>query len=260
MPQGSERFLDSRSLATDHRRLARLLLPGMSVLDVGCGSGVITAGIAQAVGPTGTVVGVDVNEELLAQAAAKHSGQQNLSFESANVHRLSYRDAFDVVTAARVLQWLGDPMSALAGMVAAVKPGGRIVVLDYSHAKAHWEPEPPVAFTRFYDAFLDWRADAGMDNAIADHLGAMFSDVGLLNVEVTDESELTGRGDPDFDRRMSLWPSVIATRGHQVVADGMLEEAALAAAGEAFTQWLATDAELQSMYLLAATGENRQAT
>jgi hypothetical protein len=59
---------------------------------------------------------------------------------------------------------------------------------------------------------------------------------------------------------MSLWPSVIATRGHQVVADGMLEEAALAAAGEAFTQWLATDAELQSMYLLAATGEKRQTT
>jgi SAM-dependent methyltransferase len=232
----------------------------MSVLDVGCGSGVITGGIAQAVGPTGTVVGVDVSEELLAQAAAKHSGEANLSFEIANVVRLSYRDAFDVVTAARVLQWLGDPMSALAGMVAAVKPGGRIVVLDYSHAKARWEPEPPVAFTRFYHAFLDWRADAGMDNAIADHLAAMLSNAGLLKVEVTDESELTTRSDAEFDRRMSLWPSVIATRGHQVVADGMLEEAERAAAGEAFMQWLATDAELQSMYLLAATGEKPQAT
>jgi hypothetical protein len=40
----------------------------------------------------------------------------------------------------------------------------------------------------------------------------------------------------------------------------MLEEAERAAAGEAFMQWLATDAELQSMYLLAATGEKPQAT
>jgi ubiquinone/menaquinone biosynthesis C-methylase UbiE len=43
-----------------HGRLAQLLLPGMSVPDIGCGSGAITAGIADAVGPSGTVVGVYV--------------------------------------------------------------------------------------------------------------------------------------------------------------------------------------------------------
>jgi hypothetical protein len=70
---------------------------------------------------------------------------------------------------------------------------------------------------------------------------------------------LTRRGDGDFERRLALWPGVIATRGHQIVADGMLEERERAAAGEAFAEWLATEAELQSMYLRAATATKPQA-
>lgn len=138
-------------------------------------------------------------------------------------------------------------------MVAAVKPGGTIVVLDYSHTKSHWEPDPPTEFTSFYEAFLRWRADAGMDNVLADHLAEMLREVGLRDVEVTDEIELTSRGDADFDRRMALWPGVIATRGHQIVADGMLAEHERAAAAEALAAWLATDARSQSLYLLAAS-------
>ena len=253
MPRGTERFLDSRSLFSDHRRLAELLAPGMSVLDVGCGSGAITRGIAEVVGRAGSVVGVDVSEALLAHAVASHSDHANLSFEAADVFRLGYREEFDLVTAARVLQWLADPPAALASMVAAVKPGGTIVVLDYSHTKSHWEPDPPTEFTSFYEAFLRWRAGAGMDNVLADHLAEMLREVGLRDVEVTDEIELTSRGDADFDRRMALWPGVIATRGHQIVADGMLAEHERAAAAEALAAWLATDARSQSLYLLAAS-------
>jgi SAM-dependent methyltransferase len=255
MPVGTERFLDSRSLAADQRRLAELLRPGLSVLDVGCGSGAITREIARAVGPTGNVVGVDVSQHLLAQAAAGAVGLPNLAFEVGDVFRLPYRDAFDVVTAARVLQWLAEPAAALRSMLTAVKPGGTVAVLDYSHAKARWEPEPPAAFTRFYDAFLAWRAEAGMDNAIADRLGAMLSELGALDVVVTEEVESTQRGDSDFERRMALWPGVIATRGHQVVADGMLTERERADAEIAFKEWLPGDARSQSLYLLAASGQ-----
>jgi hypothetical protein len=152
-----------------------------------------------------------------------------------------------------MLQWLADPSAALASMIAALTPGGRIVVLDYSHTKARWTPEPPPEFTRFYEAFLRWRADAGMDNELADRLGAMLGDAGLHDVEVTDEVELTSRGDADFERRIALWADVIGTRGHQIVADGMLAEHERAAAADAFARWIANDAESQSLYLLAAT-------
>jgi SAM-dependent methyltransferase len=260
MPTGSERFLDTRSLSADHRRLAELLAPGMSVLDVGCGSGAITRGIAEAVGSGGRVVGIDISEELLARALTSHGGPANLSFEIADVTRHGYRAEFDVVTAARVLQWLYDPRAALRNMVAAAKPGGRIIVLDYSHTRARWTPTPPEEFMRFHDAFLAWRADAGMDNEIADHLAAMLTELGLDEVTATEEVELTERGDPDFETRMALWPGVIATRGHQLVADGMLDEAERAAAGEAFADWIASAAQSQSLYLRAVSARSPAAS
>jgi ubiquinone/menaquinone biosynthesis C-methylase UbiE len=253
MPAGTERFLDARSLAGDHRRLAQLLKEGMSVLDVGCGSGAITRGIARAVGPGGRVVGIDVSEELLALALRTHGGPSNLEFVVADVRRHGYREEFDVVTAARVLQWLADPQAALAAMAAAAKPGGQIIVLDYNHTLAHWEPEPPEPFTRFYAAFLAWRAQAGMDNEIADHLAAMMAQLGLLDVRQERQIELAVRGDGDFAGRMALWPGVIATRGHQLVADAMISESERGEAGEAFERWTRTSAQSQSLHLVAVS-------
>jgi ubiquinone/menaquinone biosynthesis C-methylase UbiE len=253
MPSGSERFLDTRSLRDDHRRLAQLLQPGMTVLDVGCGSGAITRGIAEAVGPSGRVVGIDINEELLAVALASHGGPSNLVFEIADVTRHGYRGEFDIVTAARVLQWLADPLAALSRMVAAAKPGGQVLVLDYNHARARWTPDPSEPFAVFYEAFLTWRAQAGMDNEIADHLAPMMTGLGLVEVEATTEIELAVRGEPDFETRTALWPGVIATRGHQLVADAMISEAQRAAAGEAFEQWARTAARSQSLHLAAVS-------
>src|SRR5262249_56874446 len=80
------------------------------------------------------------------------------------------RGEFDIIAAAGVLQWLADPEAALSGMMKGLRRGGRIVVLDYNHQKASWTPEPPASMRRFVEAFLRWRAAAGLDNAIADRL------------------------------------------------------------------------------------------
>ncbi|MBI3301586.1 MAG: methyltransferase domain-containing protein [Deltaproteobacteria bacterium] len=65
MPEGTSVLLNTRSLPTAHRRLAELLQPGLTVLDVGCGTGAITSGIAQIVAPHGRVVGIDINPHLI---------------------------------------------------------------------------------------------------------------------------------------------------------------------------------------------------
>ena len=94
------RILGRRTLERDHRALARLLRPGLSVLDVGCGTGAITAGIARAVGVQGHVVGVDRDERLLQLAREGYRECSNLQFQPGDATSLSYRAQFDIITAA----------------------------------------------------------------------------------------------------------------------------------------------------------------
>jgi SAM-dependent methyltransferase len=255
MPAGTEDFLDTRSLEADFAALAALLRPGMTVLDVGCGTGAITRGIAAAVSPGGSVRGIDVNSGLIARAEAASAGLGNVRFEVADILlQERWAAAFDVVTSARVLQWLADPARALAAMVRAARPGGTVAVLDYDHTRAAWDPPLPPAVHRFYQAFLDWRADAGMDNAIAARLPGMFGRAGLADVSAVDQPEVTTAGNPDYQRRIALWPGVIATRGHQVVADGWLTETDRALAEEDFRRWIAEARPAQSLFLRSVTG------
>jgi ubiquinone/menaquinone biosynthesis C-methylase UbiE len=254
MPAGACGILDARSLRTAHRRLAELLVEGLHVLDVGCGTGAITRGIAERVGPAGRVIGLDVCDALIADARAKHADVPGLAFVVGDVYRLPSAARFDVVTAARVLQWLSQPAAALRAMRGAAKHGGHVVVLDYNHEKIAWKPRPPASMEAFYGAFLRWRADAGMDNAIADHLADLFRRADLTDIVVVPQHETTERGDEEFEARAGIWAEVAATRGHQMVSDGVISEQERATAQADYRAWLRDDAKAQTMYLLAVEG------
>jgi hypothetical protein len=112
----------------------------------------------------------------------------------------------------------------------------------------------PATVQRFYRSFLDWRADCGMDNAIAAHLPGMFDHAGLIDVAAVDQREVTMVRDADYQRRIALWPGVIASRGHQVVADGWLSEADRALAEEDIWRWIEESSPVQSLFLSSVTG------
>jgi ubiquinone/menaquinone biosynthesis C-methylase UbiE len=256
MPEGSNRVLDQRTLAASYRTLADLIKPGMAVLDVGCGTGAITRGMAERATPAGRVLGIDPSSALIAQAEARYADVAGLRFAVADVYSFQPTEPFDVVAAARTLQWLADPYEALQRMAGFLKPGGLLSVLDYNHEKITWNPAPPASMLLFYEAFLRWRADAGMQNDIADRLAGYFETAGLREVASTDQSETVRRTDPDYAAKMGIWATVAETRGHQLVADGYVTEAQRLAAARDYTAWLATEGDSMQMYLLAVEGRS----
>lgn len=253
IPAGAERILDRRSLATSNRRLAELVRPGMRVLDVGCGTGAITRDVATAVSP-GLAVGVDINEGLLAKAMALRGGDALPRFIQADIYALPFARAFDIATAARVLQWVSRPGDAVRELARVVRPGGKVVVLDYDHERIEWTPAPPSSVQRFYRGFLRWRADAGLDNVIAGHLPAMFESAGLVDVRVAPQHERVCREDVDFAPRIGIWDEVAGTRGHQMVKDGVITERERSEAEAEYREWMETHAQSQTLYLLAVEG------
>ena len=254
MPGGTSRILDRRTLADSQRRLAALLRPGMRVLDVGCATGAITADMADAVGPNGLAVGSDINEALLTQACARRRSRPHLQFVRADVYHLPFGRSFDVVTAARMVQWLSRPAEAVAAMAGAVRPGGVLLVLDYDHEAIEWTPRPPASMAAFYDAFLAWRATAGFDNRIARRLPSLLARAGATSIQVVPQPELTRRGEPDFQERACIWADVAATRGHQMVADGFVSESGRMTAEEEYRAWVEREAESMTLHLDAVEG------
>jgi ubiquinone/menaquinone biosynthesis C-methylase UbiE len=231
-------ILTARTLANSHPTLLPLLRPGMSVLDVGCGPGTLTSEIARRVDP-GPVVGMDANREMIraAEDARPPGTLRNLVFYTGDVLESAWDGEFDVVNAARTLQWIPDAAAALSRMARATVPGGTVVVLDYDHTKAEWT-DPPKAWTRFYDAFLEWREAGGLDNAIARRLPALGMAAGLAAIALTPQITTARAGDADFFRVAGLWRMVIESRGRQMVAAGHLGESERRDALDAFTEWM----------------------
>lgn len=127
-----ERFW-ARQLAPAQRRLLEVaaLAPGERVLDVACGTGLVTLPAAEAVGPGGAVVATDISEEMVRslreRAAAR--GLSHVTAERRDAERLELPHAsFDAALCALGLMYVPDPLQALREMGRALRPGGRVAV------------------------------------------------------------------------------------------------------------------------------------
>ena len=95
--------------------------PGERILDAGCGTGHLTAGIAQA---GAHVLGIDRSAAMIDQARANFP---ELRFETREIADLSEEAEFDAIFSNAVLHWVQPPQAAAAAMSRALKPGGRVV-------------------------------------------------------------------------------------------------------------------------------------
>jgi len=118
--------------------------PGEAVLDVACGTGVGSIAAANAVGPAGRVLGVDLAEAMVqaARQRARDLGLGQARFERMEAEQLALPDAgFDVALCALGLMYVPDPEAALRELHRVLRPGGRAVLVVWGE-RAHcgWAP------------------------------------------------------------------------------------------------------------------------
>ncbi|MCL1075252.1 bifunctional demethylmenaquinone methyltransferase/2-methoxy-6-polyprenyl-1,4-benzoquinol methylase UbiE [Shewanella dokdonensis] len=110
--------------------------PGMKVLDLAGGTGDLTAKFSHLVGDTGEVILADINDSMLKVGRSKLRDKGfvgNISYVQANAEALPFPDnTFDIITIAFGLRNVTDKDAALRSMQRVLKPGGKLLVLEFS--------------------------------------------------------------------------------------------------------------------------------
>jgi ubiquinone/menaquinone biosynthesis C-methylase UbiE len=145
--------------------------PGERVLDVGSGPGFLAAAIAEAVGSTGAVSGVDISEELLAVARSHCAHQPWVEFRHADATRLPFADqGFDAAISTQVLEFVRDVPAALAEIHRVLLPGGRVVVVDTDWDSIVWHSPDRERMNRILAAWEEHAADSYLPRTLAHRL------------------------------------------------------------------------------------------
>lgn len=126
------------------------LRPGQRALDVAGGTGDLAAGLARQVGDRGLVVLTDINAAMLARGRDRLINEglvSNVRVAQVNAEKLPFADStFDCVTIGFGLRNVTDKPAALASMRRVLKPGGQLLILEFSHPTS-------AALRPFYDAY-----------------------------------------------------------------------------------------------------------
>lgn len=131
--EGGRRWVDNierveRMLQPLSERLlqAAAARPGERVLDVGCGGGVTSAALAQAVGSNGQVLGVDVSAVILEVARRRYANTANLAFALGDAASMPFDSGtYDLITSRFGVMFFPEPAAAFSHLRAALKPAGR---------------------------------------------------------------------------------------------------------------------------------------
>ncbi len=152
---------------------------GERILDAGCGPGFYLAELLDDVGDEGSVVGVDQSPQMLALAAGRLEGRDNVAFHEAEVSSMPVEaEDFDAALCVQVLEYVPDAAAALAEIRRAVRPGGRVVVWDVDWSTVSFHSADPERMQRALKAWDGHLAHPALPRTLATALRAAgFEDI-----------------------------------------------------------------------------------
>ena len=221
--------------------------PYLKLLDVGAGSGTITASLAKYT-PSGTITATDLSDEILQEAAdyAKRQGVSNIRFEQANIYELSKQygsESFDVVHSHQVLCHLDDPVSALSEMLKVTKSGGVVAVRESDLRMWNCYPDFP-EIEASHKLQIAVHEASGGSSTVGPQLVSFAMKAGAKREQITATMGAWCHSTPE-DRKM--WSGALAVRlrngemRKKAVSIGVSTEAEMDAMADAWEKWAATE-------------------
>ncbi|MBE2998666.1 class I SAM-dependent methyltransferase [Nocardiopsis sp. HNM0947] len=176
------------------------IAPGMRVLDLGSGAGDVAFLAAEMVGPTGRVLGVDTDPEVLrtARARAEAAGLDHVDFTVGDLRTVDPGERFDAVIGRFVLMYLADPADGLRRVARHLAPGGTLALME-----VNWRPESMMAFpsTPLWEQLWTWMCEtvehAGVEKNMGFKLHHAFTEAGLPRPRSTLQAAIADGDDTD---------------------------------------------------------------
>jgi SAM-dependent methyltransferase len=195
-------------------------LEGASVVELGTGPRGNLDALAERVGPTGTVVGVELNGEAvaLARRLVAERGLQNVKPMHGDARSSGLPGGyFDLATARLVLVNVPQPEQIVAEAVRLTRPGGAVA---FHEADALTRiPDPPLyAWTRLMDLLGQYAESNGIDLFVGRRLPTLLRDAGLVDIQ----SRPIVHIDPPGHPRRSILPNFVENLKERLIAHGLI--------------------------------------
>ena len=214
--EGARLELMSELLDPMHRRhidALEVVRPGARTLEVGCGNGSISAWLAERVSPGGTAVAVDLDLSLI------QGRMQNLELRQADILAGPIEHgAFDLVTARAVLHHVADPETAMANMTASLRAGGALLLVEPDFLPV--SVAEPSEVRAFWDGWLAWSRERGIDYHIGRTLAPRLASLGLTNISGTAETAIYNGGSLWAD----YWIETVTELRGDLIGSGKLDQ------------------------------------
>ena len=214
--EGKRLALMSELLDPMHRRhieALEIVKPGARTLEVGCGNGSISAWLANRVSPGGKAVAFDLDLSLIEVRAP------NLELRQGDIVAGPVDcGSFDLVTARAVLHHIADAEAAIKNLVASVRPGGALLLIEPDFLPVSVAEPPEVR--AFWAGWLAWSRERGIDYYIGRDLAPRFAGLGLTQISGSAETAIYNGA----SRWADYWTQTITELRDDLITSGKLDD------------------------------------